>query len=138
MENRRAEGCCYLDENARCSVYQNRPLYCRTYPLIRDTYERLEMSVDHTCPGVGEGDAVKLEQIGEAILQEAQYRPDVLKVRTSVANYRVICGSLKAMGVYADAELIRSICTELIRRALTSRRGSEISEYLRKSAKTAS
>jgi Fe-S-cluster containining protein len=134
MENRKAEGCCYLDTSARCSVYRSRPLYCRTYPLIRDTYEQLEMSVDHTCPGVGEGEPVKIEQIEEAFLLEAQNQPDVLKVRESGANYRVICGSLKAMGVYADAGLIRSVCKELIRRALTSSRGAEISAYLRAAA----
>jgi Fe-S-cluster containining protein len=129
MENGKGKGCCYLDNRLRCSVYGNRPLYCRTYPLIRDTYEQLEMTVDHTCPGVGEGDLVTTEQIEETFLLEAQYRPGVLKVRESSANYRVICGSLKAMGVYADAGLVRSVCAQLIRRGLTFRRGSEISAY---------
>jgi Fe-S-cluster containining protein len=129
MENGKGKGCCYLDEDARCSVYDSRPLYCRTYPLIRDTYEGLEMSVDHTCPGVGEGDPVTTEQIEEAFLLEGKSRPEALKVTESSANYRVICGSLKAMGVYADAALVRSVCAELVRRGLNSRRSSEILAY---------
>jgi Fe-S-cluster containining protein len=129
MENGKGKGCCYLDEDARCSVYDSRPLYCRTYPLIRDTYEGLEMSVDHTCPGVGEGDPVTTEQIQEAFLLEGKSRPEALKVTESSANYRVICGSLKAMGVYADAALVRSVCAELVRRGLNSRRSSEILSY---------
>jgi len=130
MENRKGEGCCYLDEDARCSVYDIRPLYCRTYPLIRDTYEQLEMSVDHTCPGLGEGDPLSTEQIEEAFLLEAESRPEALKLAESSANYRVICGSLKAMGVYADAELIRALCAELIGRGLASRRCKRILSYL--------
>jgi Fe-S-cluster containining protein len=129
MENGKGEGCCYLGEDARCSVYNSRPLYCRTYPLIRDTYEQLEMSVDHTCPGLGEGDPVTNEQIQEAFLLEAESRPGSIDPGESSANYRVICGSLKAMGVYADAELIRSVCSELVRRGLTSRRPSHILSY---------
>ena len=130
MDNGKAEGCCYLDERLRCSVYGNRPLYCRTYPLIRDTYEQLEMSVDHTCPGVGEGDPLASEQIEEAFLLEAQSRPELLDVAGSSANYRLICASLEAMGVYTDAGLMRSVCSQLIGRALTFRRSGRISAYL--------
>jgi Fe-S-cluster containining protein len=129
MDNGKANGCCYLDEQLRCSVYRNRPLYCRTYPLIRDTYEQLEMSVDHTCPGVGEGDPVTTEQIEEAFLLEAQHRPELLDVAGSSANFRLICASLEAMGVYTDAGLMRSVCWQLISRGLTFRRSSEISAY---------
>jgi len=129
MENGRAKGCCYLDENARCSVYGNRPLYCRTYPLIRDTYGQLEMSVDHTCPGVGEGNPVTGKQIEEAFRLEMQDRPKTLKVPAASAYYRVICGSLKAMGVYAEAELMRSVCLKLIERGLASRRVFQVSAY---------
>jgi len=129
MDNGKAEGCCYLDERLRCSVYRNRPLYCRTYPLIRDTYEQLEMSVDHTCPGIGEGDPLASEQIEEAFLLEAQHRPELLDVAASSASYRLICASLEAMGVYTDAGLMRSVCSQLISRGLTLQRGSEISAY---------
>ena len=129
MENGRMGGCCYLDEDARCSVYGNRPLYCRTYPLIRDTYGQLEMSVDHTCPGVGAGDPVTREQIEEAFRLEMQDRPKTIKVPAASAYYRVICGSLKSMGVYAEAEVIRSVCLKLIERGLASRRVFRISAY---------
>ena len=129
MENGRAKGCCYLDENARCSVYGNRPLYCRTYPLIRDTYGQLEMSVDHTCPGIGAGDPVTGEQIEEAFRIEVQERPKTLKAPAASATYRVICGSLKAMGVYAEAELMRAVCLKLIEQGLASQRVFQTSAY---------
>jgi hypothetical protein len=129
MENGKAESCCYLDGHERCSVYGNRPLYCRTYPLIRETYEHLEMSVDRTCPGVGEGEPVRSGQIEEAFLLEAQMRPGALKVIESSDNYRLICSSLSAMGVYADAEIIRSVCAGLIGRGLSRRRDTEILSY---------
>jgi Fe-S-cluster containining protein len=129
MENGKGEGCFYLDKDSRCSVYNSRPLYCRTYPLIRDTYAVLEMSVDHTCPGVGGGDIVSTEQIEKAFLLEAEYRPGSLNLRESSANYDIICGSLKARGVYTDVQLMQSVCAELIERGLTSRQGCEISTF---------
>ena len=129
MENGRAKGCCYLDEKARCSVYRGRPLYCRTYPLIRDTYGQLEMSVDHTCPGVGEGVPVTGQQIEEAFRLEMQDRPKTSNVSAASAYYRVICGSLRAMGVYAEAELMRSVCLKLVERGLESRRFFQVSAY---------
>jgi Fe-S-cluster containining protein len=129
MENGKGRGCCYLGENARCSVYDHRPLYCRTYPLIRDVYEQLEMSVDYSCPGVGEGDPVGRQQIEEAFALEARNRPDASKVMASSANHRIICGSLKAMGVHTDARLIRAVCAELVRRGMTFRRVFRISAY---------
>jgi len=129
MENGKGEGCCFLEEDSLCSVYSSRPLYCRTYPLIRDTYAALEMSVDHTCPGVGSGDIVSTEQIEEAFLLEAEHRPGSLNVRESSANYDVICGSLKARGVFTDVQLMQSVCAEIIERGLSSRRGCEISAF---------
>jgi len=134
MENGKVEGCCYLDNNSSCSVYESRPLYCRTYPLIRDTYAVLEMSMDHTCPGVGGGNIVTTEQIEEAFLLEAEHRPESLNVRESSANYDVICGSLKARGVYTDVELVRAVCAGLIQHGLTSRPGCEISAFFNRAA----
>jgi hypothetical protein len=130
MENGKAGGCCYLDDRLRCSVYENRPLYCRTYPLIRDTYDELEMSVDRSCPGVGEGEVIETGQIEQAFLLEAEHRPGSLDARESFANYEVICGSLKARGVYADANLMRSLCTDLIERGLSFKKGREMSVFL--------
>ncbi|MBN2552741.1 MAG: YkgJ family cysteine cluster protein [Spirochaetales bacterium] len=134
MENGRAEGCCYLDGNARCSVYGHRPLYCRTYPLIRDVYEQLEMSVDHTCPGVGQGDPLTTGQIEEAFRIEALERPGALQMPEASARYRVIRNSLRAMGVYAEPELMRSVCMQLIERGLSFRWVSRVSAYFEEAA----
>jgi Fe-S-cluster containining protein len=128
MEN--AGGCCYLDEQARCSLYGHRPLYCRTYPLVRDGYEHLEMSVDYTCPGVGEGDALSGEQVEEAFTLEMEARSETANLQGSTANYRVICSSLRAMGVYTEAELIRFVCSRLVDSALRLRQSRAIAAYL--------
>jgi Fe-S-cluster containining protein len=135
LENGKGRSCCYLDGQERCSVYGNRPLYCRTYPLIRDTYEHLEMSVDHTCPGVGTGEAVGSAQIEEAFaLEAAERRPEAIEVKDSSARYRLICGSLQALGVYADARIIRSVCGQLVRSGLRGRRDGEILSALSRAA----
>jgi hypothetical protein len=51
-------------------------------------------------------------------------------VAESRTNYQLICGSLKAMGVYTDTGLLRSVCTELISTGLALRGGGEISACL--------
>jgi len=47
--------CLFLDSGKRCRVYEQRPLYCRLYPYIRESYLRLQLDVDLSCPGIGRG-----------------------------------------------------------------------------------
>jgi hypothetical protein len=46
---RKGDRCRFLDENCRCSIYEFRPLICRTYPFMLDGPELLVFE----CPGAG-------------------------------------------------------------------------------------
>jgi len=61
---RKRDGACVLlDEGRRCRRYEGRPLYCRLYPYVREAHISIQLDVDLSCPGVGEGEAVSDEAL---------------------------------------------------------------------------
>jgi len=58
--------CTFFDGRTRqCTIYEARPTQCRTWPFWRSNLETPERwnAVGKTCPGVGRGDFVPLEEI---------------------------------------------------------------------------
>lgn len=51
----------YNKEKKECTIYENRPLSCRTYPLEFDGQKFVV--VDDECPGIGHGDMTKEDRI---------------------------------------------------------------------------
>ena len=58
--------CSMLDEKSRrCTVYEVRPIQCRTWPFWRSNVESPQtwQETCEVCPGAGQGDLVPLVQI---------------------------------------------------------------------------
>ncbi len=58
--------CTFFDpESRRCTVYEARPVQCRTWPFWKSNVESPAAweRVKHECPGAGRGDFVSLEEI---------------------------------------------------------------------------
>jgi len=70
---RSGDKCHFLDENSRCTIYEFRPLICRTYPFMLEGSELLVFD----CPGTGaamsEGEA---EGIAEELIQRALFEQE--------------------------------------------------------------
>jgi Fe-S-cluster containining protein len=100
---RRERGfCLFLDGECRCTVYQQRPDYCRSYPYLWTSYLRPELDVDFSCPGLGRGLPVDQAQRfhppdGEA--QQAQ----------RVAALREVEALLRAQNRYASPEVLQPL-----------------------------
>lgn len=64
-------GCGFLD-GKRCSVYEARPVQCRTWPFWRENLHRATWKKDVAafCPGVGQGRLYTREEI-DAIAAES-------------------------------------------------------------------
>jgi len=62
--------CVFLDGDMRCRVYHHRPLYCRLYPYIRESYLETQLDVDLSCPGVGEGERLSDEELERILLSD--------------------------------------------------------------------
>ena len=59
---RRTSGfCLYLDAQQRCTVHEHRPEHCRAYPYLWTTYDRAQLDVDLSCPGLGRGNPIPAE-----------------------------------------------------------------------------
>jgi len=55
--------CVFLDGEKRCTEYERRPVCCRLYPYIREAYVELQLDVDLSCPGVGQGGEVGRDEL---------------------------------------------------------------------------
>ena len=64
-----AERCIFLDESSQCSIYQARPLQCRTYPFWPELLgsERAWQREAARCEGINRGARVPLQTLREAI-----------------------------------------------------------------------
>ncbi|KAF1078156.1 YkgJ family cysteine cluster protein [Methanogenium sp. MK-MG] len=76
---RTEEACIFLDKNNRCTIYQARPLICRTYPFA---LEEGTLSV-YACPGIGQNTVCTgAETIAEeCIRRDAAERVDAERTR---------------------------------------------------------
>jgi len=61
---------CIFLENGRCSVYEARPIQCRTYPFWEEILQTGETWSDESryCPGIGKGLFVSSEKIADAVV----------------------------------------------------------------------
>ncbi len=67
LKERRNYDCVFLDAERRCTVYEHRPLQCRTWPFWNSNLKTPE-AWQHTCevcPGSGHGKLYSLEKIDE-------------------------------------------------------------------------
>lgn len=86
--------CVFLDSQRRCRQYQHRPLYCRLYPYIRETYMYTQLDVSLSCPGVGRGKALSDEELSE-----------VLELDGSAAEHERLADSRRGAARTAEALL---------------------------------
>jgi len=49
--------CVFLNNNKRCTIYPERPTYCRYFPFFIEGDGQID--IDLSCPGVGEGERVR-------------------------------------------------------------------------------
>ncbi|MCL1983812.1 MAG: YkgJ family cysteine cluster protein [Methanomassiliicoccaceae archaeon] len=99
--------CVFLNDERRCTVYQNRPTYCRQFPFHFHVSDRIKVELDMSCRGAwyGKGndaisEAKELADNGEVRLRTA------LKEATSV--YNEFFANCREAGVIADRTELRS------------------------------
>jgi len=110
--------CIFLNEKRLCSIYSERPLYCRLYPFIKEVYFHSEVDVDISCPGLNYGREICPSQPGEIFGEEQNPRVSSQpgdKIKNTVGK---IEGLLKQRGCYASKDICLFIAKYLIQASL--------------------
>ncbi|MCL2608137.1 MAG: YkgJ family cysteine cluster protein [Methanomassiliicoccaceae archaeon] len=105
--------CVFLDDDRRCSIYANRPTYCRQFPFHFHVSDRIRVELDLSCRGVWYGKGNDAVSEAEALAQRSAYRlKTALMEATGV--YREFFGLCKEAGVFAEQSTLRSSVHENI------------------------
>lgn len=89
--------CLFLDALQRCTVYEDRPGQCHTYPYLWTAYSRLELDVDFSCPGLGRGGTARGE------FRQPPAESPVLQAQRE-QSIRQVQSLLRAQQLYAAPE----------------------------------
>ena len=57
--------CCFLDRDSRCTIYEQRPAHCRTFPFYVES--GCEVDIDLSCPGIGRGESLNEDYFADFI-----------------------------------------------------------------------
>lgn len=121
-------GACYFLRGKRCSIYEERPHFCRSFPLNVFVGWRVQVNVNLSCRGVGlQGE--DLEADGRRLMDE--YGQDRLRdeVRASKAVFDEFIGNARDASVAQSFSSVRQ-AAELLQDELTDMIGlSRIMTY---------
>ncbi|WP_019177703.1 YkgJ family cysteine cluster protein [Methanomassiliicoccus luminyensis] len=104
---KKGEGPCdFLLQNRRCSIYKDRPHYCRQFPFHMYLGTRVQVELDLSCRGVwtDQGEDA-LVAGGQLVAENAEALRRTLQ--ESRAVYREFEANCKEAGIYRPAEALR-------------------------------
>lgn len=110
--------CTFLTKERFCSIYPQRPLYCRLYPFMEEVYFHSEMDVDLSCPGLNYGREISLSQLKKMFDRDLSPRVNSTfkkKVKSTVDKLEDL---LKQRGCYTSKNLCFFITKSLIEDSL--------------------
>lgn len=89
---KRSEGTCVFADGVRCTVYQNRPWICSTFPFMLNGKE-LTVS---DCPGIGHAmdEATSLQLAGDLIRRALKETEETEKIQRLLENEKIPEGDL--------------------------------------------
>jgi Fe-S-cluster containining protein len=108
-------GSCAFLQKKRCSIYPERPYFCRAFPLHVHVGERAQVVLDLSCRGVWTGQGEDALAIGLGWSREARGRISAVsrQARSVYAEYLENC---REQGMDASASRLRGMAAPLLRR----------------------
>ncbi len=110
---KKGRGSCVFLNGRRCSVYQNRPTYCRQFPFHLYAGDRLQVELDLSCRGAWTGKGFSAMDEARAIVAAAQPRITGA-LEESRAVYSEFFANCREAGVMADPSGLRMSVSENI------------------------
>jgi Fe-S-cluster containining protein len=105
--------CVFLNNERRCTVYQNRPTYCRQFPFHFHVSDRIKVEMDLSCRGVWYGKGNDAIKEASELAERSTGRLRVA-LREATAVYKEFFAICKEAGVFADQNMLRSSVNENI------------------------
>lgn len=104
---KKGRGSCIFLNNRRCSIYKNRPAFCRQYPFYIHVGEKVSVELDLSCRGVWDGKDIDAENEAKKLVENA--RPDINPIlKESKETYREFYNNCTLAGVIGEPTEIRS------------------------------
>lgn len=105
--------CVFLDNSRRCTIYNNRPTYCRQFPFHFHVSDRIKVELDLSCRGVwhSEGKDAVIEAKELAARSDVRLKTALKEASAVYGEFFAIC---KEAGVLADRNMLRSSVTNNI------------------------
>ncbi|MEM4309099.1 MAG: YkgJ family cysteine cluster protein [Thermoplasmata archaeon] len=115
-------GACSFLAQKRCTIYEQRPLYCRLYPFQRHFSTRLQITANLSCRGLWESSGENLKTVVSA------YIPEEKKIERMIGQlekrYADVIEGLEADGVYISQSDLQKLVLEIMP-LFTTKRGLE-------------
>jgi len=110
---KKGRGSCVFLNGRKCSIYENRPTYCRQFPYHIYVGDKIKVELDLSCRGVWTGKGPDAEAEAVEIVKRADVR---IKKAVKEAGdvYREFYSNCKEAGVMGDPAAIRRSVTENI------------------------
>jgi Fe-S-cluster containining protein len=103
---KKGKGSCVFLNGRKCSVYNNRPTYCRQFPYHIYVGDKVKVELDLSCRGVWAGKGMDAESEAEEIVKKAESRiKEAVKEAGDV--YREFYHNCEEAGVSGDPSQIR-------------------------------
>ncbi len=108
---KKGRGSCVFLNGRRCSVYADRPAYCRQFPFHLYASDRIQVELDLSCRGAWTGNGVSaMDEAKEVVSLASQRIPKALEESRAVySEFYSIC---REAGVMADASALRMSVSE--------------------------
>lgn len=110
---KKGRGSCVFLNGRRCSVYQNRPTYCRQFPYHLYASDRLQVELDLSCRGAWTGKGASALDEARSLVASAEGRI-AEALEQSRAVYSEFYANCREAGVMADPSGLRMSVSENI------------------------
>ena len=108
---KKGKGSCVFLENRKCSVYANRPTYCRQFPFHFHVSDRIKVELDLSCRGAWQGSGIDAASEAKALADRSAGRLRTALREASVV-YSDFFSNCREAGVYAERSELRNSVTD--------------------------
>ncbi|MDD3398288.1 MAG: YkgJ family cysteine cluster protein [Candidatus Methanomethylophilaceae archaeon] len=112
---KKGKGSCVFLQDRRCSIYHDRPAFCRQFPFHFHVGERVKVELDLSCRGLWTGQGQEAIMEAKELATTANDRL-ARALKQSVPVYREFHENCHSAGVYADPVNLRAQTAERLDR----------------------